>query len=1709
MHPELKSIRTVMLGASLLIATLPLVRTEAQIPTLVPTTDVLESPHRFSGFLVSNYPTTAGVGSGVMAVHPKFVITAAHVVFDGVRKHLPPLSNINIGYPNPMEIRWFPARHRAWNSEPLDFESGALLRSPEIATNYASLAFDFYMKKSQLDQTTPYTVDSVIAKSWAVEANAKQFDSDFCVFWSYENVAPNFADHYGRLPKESASDAIKDGATSKLLTGYPDIDAHVAVDNDPNNIGLGFLFQTSIGLMGFQPDKTAAGYTTSVLYPNSPLIAYGGNSGGPLWVKNSGDTWKLGGIVLDDAFGIHPLDSPNAKMVFAAANKKVVSKPDTGHPTVNESTLGYKIGPGWSEVYGLGETFADQDVFELSIASDGYFQIETSEASPSPSLDTVGTLTKLSGSGFKGTKVDDDSGDGKNFRFSVYLTKGKYKLVVRGAYPTLRGQYRLGVSALPGNGTQQIEVVGAGKTTPIKNYSSVSQASAALGTHFGSITGAVPTVPSKTLTFNIRNTGGGVLALTGTPKVAISGLHASQFQVVSQPAEDVIPARVGTTIRYTTFSIRYLPTIVGNHIAKVAIQSDSIDDTLFQFAIRGSAPNLPGRPIGDISHLVSASLDVTGWESSQSQSSSALDYGGDIDMFRFVLTERKLCTFWTTGDADTFGTLYQLASKQTKLLSADAGGDNRNFSLTRVLDPGTYIVEVKGANADVVGDYTLHATQTAVSGYAVVTNAKGIPIADGTVLADKTLGTDFGSVDYRKGTVEQTYTITNQGFADISLIGNPKVALTASGGSPHFTIKTQPSATVLKPGAKSTFVVRYDPEFEGTFDSLIVIPTTGSGMTDGGLYTFAIQGRASGRVQPLQMSRRLATSNRSSYFFDPRGGVKVWGEIVTMFGNLISPTPASTVFKLSQAPTSVAGGFNRFQITMPDGNVLGWGAYSQVSLGYGEDLGEYEDLWEESPQAATRSWGADEAVQVVVGASHTVVLTGSGEVWSWGSQRFGELGNGSVVAYSPNKNHIKKTPQNITSKFGGAKIIQIAAGAFHTLALDSNGTVWTWGYGGDGQLGLGAKTNKSVPTKLSPTTFGSSRVVSVACAFDASYAVTEAGVVWSWGFNGRGALGDGTVTSRTTPVMVRDVSSGRAHDFGGGQIKQLAAGSDQIFVLTEDGSVWTWGEAVQLETDMSDPMSITDEELQSWTSVWTSPHLLVSGSADPFPSIIEMVAKGQQGYYGSSNFVLSLTHALFLRSDGSVWACGANSNGQLGDGTFMSRTAPVEVIAAPPFVAAGEIDTSYAPSVSGGIYGMAVQPDGKTIIGGAFTSISEHDRNHLARITPGGEVDPDFNPDVNANVLCVAIQPDGKILIGGSFTQVGGTTAPRIARLNTDGSRDGTFHVNLDGTVNCLALQPDGKILLGGQFSSDGTSSCNRLLRLNANGSRDSSFTSGLGTVAGSVSTTVRSIALQPDGKVLIIGDFLEVGSTGRNSFARLNPDGSVDLSFAGNSDVTPSYIRSMALQPDGQVVVGGNFTSINGIARNRVARFKADGTLDAGFNPSLNGFTLYSIIAQADGKMMLLGDFTSVGDSPRPHAVRIHPDGSLDTTFVLIPDSTALSGAFQADGKLLLGGGFANSLSRLTNDLSSMTLKVSGTRRIQWFQSGSAPGLHQVTFELSSNKGQTWTMLGTGRRISSGWELDHLNLPASGKIRARARTCGGYQNGSSGLIEAVTTYFQ
>jgi uncharacterized delta-60 repeat protein len=368
--------------------------------------------------------------------------------------------------------------------------------------------------------------------------------------------------------------------------------------------------------------------------------------------------------------------------------------------------------------------------------------------------------------------------------------------------------------------------------------------------------------------------------------------------------------------------------------------------------------------------------------------------------------------------------------------------------------------------------------------------------------------------------------------------------------------------------------------------------------------------------------------------------------------------------------------------------------------------------------------------------------------------------------------------------------------------------------------------------------------------------------------------------------------------------------------------------------------------------------------------------------------------------------------------------------------ASGSLDTTFnsGGGPSSDVECIVLQADGKVLIGGSFTSFNIVTRNRLARLHADGSLDTTLDPGtggINGIVHTVAPQADGKLLVGGNFTRVNDTLRQYIARLNSDSGLDTSFSAGADLAVLSIALQPDGKALMGGFFTSVNGINRNRIARLNATGSLDTSFNPGTGA-----NGTVR-VALQPDGKVLIGGSFTAINGISRTNIARLHADGSLDTSFNPGTGVN-NAVRSIAVQPDGNVLIAGSFTTVNGISRNRIARLQADGSLDTTFNPGEGADDwVNSVVLQGDGKVLIGGAFTTVNDTTRNRIARLNSDGSLDTSFN--PGTGAntwvYSIALQPDGKMLIGGWFTtvngisrNRIARLNSDGSLDTSFNPGT---------------------------------------------------------------------------------
>lgn len=256
--------------------------------------------------------------------------------------------------------------------------------------------------------------------------------------------------------------------------------------------------------------------------------------------------------------------------------------------------------------------------------------------------------------------------------------------------------------------------------------------------------------------------------------------------------------------------------------------------------------------------------------------------------------------------------------------------------------------------------------------------------------------------------------------------------------------------------------------------------------------------------------------------------------------------------------------------------------------------------------------GANSFIQISAGLTYTTALKADGSVWAWGANSSGQLGDGTNLA--------KSVP---TASIGGHSFIQIGLNEFNvtTCALKSDGSVWTWGSNSSGRLGDGTTAvNTSSPIQV----IGGHSFIQIG----SSLALKADGSAWGWGGNTAGQLADGTNISKSSPVAA----------IGGHSFIQILSGSSHTLALKSNGSAWGWG---------SNPSGA----LGDGTSVNKSSPVQVIGGH----SFVQVAAGGNTSFA--------------LKEDGSAWAWGSGFDGQLGDGTiFVNKSSPVQVIGGHSFI---------------------------------------------------------------------------------------------------------------------------------------------------------------------------------------------------------------------------------------------------------------------------------------------------------------------------------------------------------------------------------------------------------------------------------------------------------
>lgn len=389
----------------------------------------------------------------------------------------------------------------------------------------------------------------------------------------------------------------------------------------------------------------------------------------------------------------------------------------------------------------------------------------------------------------------------------------------------------------------------------------------------------------------------------------------------------------------------------------------------------------------------------------------------------------------------------------------------------------------------------------------------------------------------------------------------------------------------------------------------------------------------------------------------------------------------------------------------------------------------------------------------------------------------------------------------------------------------------------------------------------------------------------------------------------------------------------------------------------------------------------------------------------ADDFVQSLA----MDEAGKIYLAG--NFGQI-DGTARAKVARL--------TPNGTLDTTFDPGTgpNGLVRSVAFSArDRGLYIAGDFSSVAGADRAALARLAVGktgladGALDADFSPVITASsagspayVQAIALQDDGKILIGGFFSTVNGEPRENLARLLPDGTLDEEFDAPVNGAVQAIALQVDGKIYVGGSFGQVHGVERNRLARLHRNGVLDTGFDVGSGPTGG-FDGTINALAATLDLEVIVGGQFSRYnGRAFYNNVAKLRSDGRVSPKF----NYTPGLngaVRRVILRPGGEILLAGHFTLVGNSAlglpsttAGRIVQLKADGSLDAGFNPGASGAdgTVLDALPMTSGNILAAGAFTSFNGAT---ANRLAVISGFDTALPIV--TSPLSRNIDAGGDL------------------------------------------------------------------------------------------------------------
>jgi uncharacterized delta-60 repeat protein len=715
--------------------------------------------------------------------------------------------------------------------------------------------------------------------------------------------------------------------------------------------------------------------------------------------------------------------------------------------------------------------------------------------------------------------------------------------------------------------------------------------------------------------------------------------------------------------------------------------------------------------------------------------------------------------------------------------------------------------------------------------------------------------------------------------------------------------------------------------------------------------------------------------------------------------------------------TAVSAGVDHSLALTADGKVFGWGfaGYGQLGRTSG---GSYTE--EAVASDASAILNEKTVTAIVAGYWHSLALTSDGLIFAFGLNGSGQLGIGT--------NTNTNTPtQVVTDSPGlqGESVVAIVAGWAHSMALTADGEVYAWGQNGVGELGTGDTTGSNVPVNAA---VAANRIVKIHIGGSQSFALTTDGRLYAWGYNNWGQIGDGTTTNRTLPVLL-----GTTGDMAGKTITNMGAGNLHSFATDSDGRLYAWGYNGYGALGTGD----TTQRLNP---------TLIGGTL-----ATKQVTRIRAGLY----------HSLATTADNKVFAWGDNSSGQLGGATAYGAgtSSPTELDLTSILVggkvvtdlAAGRyyhalmlVGEPLAPEIEvRESYNEALVTLGQVFDLGAFV-VGETDwvpykvfniKNAgtspltITSTTITGFAASDFTrtlpypatlPPGESTHIWVEFHPsalgtrNATLHIASNDSDEGdfNVSLTGAGYHESAAERLDTFHPNVaGGVVNDMAVLPDGKIIIVGSFTSVGGLPRSRIARLNADGTVDDTTSWHTPGTNGPVET----VAVQPDGKIIIGGQFTQASYYGGfytlylTNLARLHSNGDVDVSWYPATDGT---VQTLFIEPTNKLLIGGTFSTVNAAAIPKIARIDlADaGYVYPGFVPSPNG-NVRKLLRDSNGRILVAGTFSSIAGTTMNGVARLLDTGAIDPTWVnpQCDNNVNMIAIQPSDGKILIGGQFGH----------------------------------------------------------------------------------------------------